>query len=49
MDKITASCSVPDRLAALREVMDAKAKDACIVPTGDPHMSEYISDYYKTR
>ena len=49
MDKITASCSVPDRLAALREVMDAKAIDACIVPTGDPHMSEDISDYYKTR
>ena len=49
MDNITASCSVPDRLAALREVMDAKAIDACIVPTGDPHMSEYISDYYKTR
>ncbi|MGX8773986.1 MAG: aminopeptidase P family protein [Bacillota bacterium] len=40
---------VPDRIAALRELMRAGGIDACIVPTGDPHMSEYISDYYKTR
>lgn len=38
-----------DKLAALREVMRAKKIDACIVPTGDPHMSEYVSDHYKTR
>ena len=46
---VTSKHSVPDRIAALREAMRTKAIDACIVPTGDPHMSEYISDYYKTR
>ena len=46
---VTSKHSVPDRIAALREEMRAKAIDACIVPTGDPHMSEYISDHYKTR
>ena len=49
MTIVTSNHSVPDRLAALRELMRAKAIDACIVPTGDPHMSEYTSDHYKTR
>ncbi|MDO4869793.1 MAG: aminopeptidase P family protein [Bacillota bacterium] len=49
MTTATSNQSVPDRLAALREFMRAKAIDACIVPTGDPHMSEYTSDHYKTR
>ena len=46
MTNVSSIHSVPDRLAALRELMHAKAIDACIVPTGDPHMSEYISDHY---
>ena len=49
MTIVTSNHSVPDRLSALRELMRAKAIDACIVPTGDPHMSEYTSDHYKTR
>ena len=49
MTIVTSNHSVPDRLIALRELMRAKAIDACIVPTGDPHMSEYTSDHYKTR
>ncbi len=49
MTGITKDRSVKDRIALLRQAMDAKAIDACIVPTGDPHMSEYISDYYRTR
>ena len=49
MISATLQHSVPDRLAALRELMRAKAIDAYIVPTGDPHMSEYTSDHYKTR
>ena len=49
MTIVTSNHSVPERLTALRELMRAKAIDACIVPTGDPHMSEYISDHYKTR
>ncbi len=49
MTCVTTQHSVPDRLSALRDLMCAKAIDACIVPTGDPHMSEYTSDHYKTR
>ena len=49
MSQITSSCPVADRIAALRELMQREAIDACIVPTGDPHMSEYVSDHYKTR
>lgn len=49
MTNVTTNHSVPERIAALRELMRAKAVDACIVPTGDPHMSEYTSDHYKTR
>ena len=47
--KATSKDKVTDRIAALRHLMAEKSIDACIVPTGDPHMSEYISDHYKTR
>ena len=49
MTTVTSTHSVSERIAALREYMHAKAIDACIVPTGDPHMSEYTSDHYQTR
>ena len=49
MTFVTELQPVSERIAALRKLMHAKAIDACIVPTGDPHMSEYISDHYKTR
>ena len=49
MDTVTTKNSVPERLAALRRAMAAAGVDACIVPTGDPHMSEYVSEYYETR
>ena len=49
MTIVTSKHSVPDRIAALRELMQEKGIDACVVPTGDPHMSEYTSDHYKTR
>ena len=49
MTQATAQHPVTDRIAALRERMRAELIDACIVPTGDPHMSEYVSAHYKTR
>lgn len=49
MTRVTANSTIAERLAALRELMGAGGIDACIVPTGDPHMSEYTSDHYKTR
>lgn len=41
--------SVPDRIAALRAVMQQRGIAACIVPTADPHLSEYLPDHWKAR
>ncbi len=41
--------TVTERLAALRKVMEEKNIDVVIVPTGDPHMSEYECDHYRCR
>ena len=49
MDKVNCNNSIPERIAALRQLMKDEGIDACVVPTGDPHMSEYISDHYETR
>lgn len=49
MKTVTSQQPVKDRLAVLRDAMRERSIDACIVPTGDPHMSEYISDHFKTR
>lgn len=40
---------VKDRLKKLREKMAKRGLSAYIIPTADPHNSEYIADYYKTR
>jgi len=49
MSKVNSTSTIPERIAALRQLMKKEGIDACIVPTGDPHMSEYISDHYETR
>ncbi len=49
MNKVTSKNTVPEKIAALRQLMKEEGIDACIVPTGDPHMSEYISDHYEIR
>lgn len=41
--------NIDQRLSKLRELMASRQIDAYIVNTSDPHQSEYISDYYKTR
>lgn len=41
--------SIQFRLEKLRNLMNDRKIDAYIIPTSDPHQSEYISDYYKTR
>ncbi|MDD7305915.1 MAG: aminopeptidase P family protein [Peptoniphilaceae bacterium] len=41
--------SIHNRLEKLRKLMKDRNIDAYIIPTSDPHQSEYISDYYKTR
>lgn len=40
---------IKERLYALRELMEREKFDYYIVFTGDPHQSEYIQDYFKTR
>ena len=34
--------TVPERLAALRAAMQAAGCAAYLIPTGDPHASEYL-------
>ena len=41
--------NIPERIAALREVMKQHKIDAYIIPTSDPHMSEYPADCWKYR
>lgn len=41
--------NIPERIAALREAMKQHTIDAYIIPTSDPHMSEYPADCWKYR
>lgn len=41
--------TVNEKIKALRELMKERNIDAYIVPTFDPHQSEYLADYYQTR
>jgi len=47
-----ASTAIDDRSAVLRQVqkiMKDRALDAIVVPTDDPHMSEYTAEYFNRR
>lgn len=41
--------NINERLAALRQQMKTHQVDAYIVPSSDPHQSEYVADHWKTR
>ena len=41
--------NIPERIASLREVMKEKNIDAYIIPSSDPHLSEYPADRWKSR
>ena len=43
------STSIPARIAALREAMAKHSIAACIVPTADPHLSEYLPAHWQAR
>ena len=46
----TASTSSPSAaLAALRAAMQTAGVQACLVPSADPHLSEYLPDYWQLR
>lgn len=38
-----------EKIDKLRELMAEREIEAYIVPTSDPHQSEYLADFYKTR
>lgn len=41
--------AVRARLAAIRQVMDREGVDALLVPSADPHLSEYLPGYWQGR
>ena len=41
--------TVNERISKIRTLMEENHIDACIIPSADPHMSEYFSDHWKTR
>jgi len=41
--------TVNERIAGLREKMKASGLDAYIIPSSDPHQSEYVADHWKSR
>lgn len=41
--------NIPERIASLREAMKDKNIDAFIIPSSDPHLSEYPADRWKSR
>ncbi|MDL2255982.1 aminopeptidase P family protein [Parabacteroides sp. OttesenSCG-928-K15] len=43
------SKKIPERIHALREAMKEKGIDAYIIPSSDPHLSEYPADCWKAR
>ena len=44
-----ANASIWGRVEVLRAWMRKEELDALVVPTGDPHLSEYVPDHWKTR
>ncbi len=41
--------NVNEKIAALRAAMKEKGLDAYIIPSSDPHQSEYVADHWKSR
>lgn len=45
----TIEASVPQRLARVREAMGKEGVDALLVPSADPHLSEYLPGHWQGR
>ncbi len=41
--------SIEDKLRAVREWMAQEGLDALVVPTDDPHGSEYLAEHWQCR
>jgi Xaa-Pro aminopeptidase len=46
---MTTLLTIPQRLAALRQAMQQQHIDACLIPSSDPHLSEYLPAYWQAR
>jgi len=49
MMKKTTATSKDTLLENLRAAMQESAVDACLIPSADPHLSEYLPDYWQIR
>ncbi|MFM2054856.1 MAG: hypothetical protein RL456_2893, partial [Pseudomonadota bacterium] len=45
----TTASPIPARLAALRQVLDRHGLAAVLVPSSDPHLSEYLPERWQGR
>lgn len=43
------SISIPQRLSKLRAVMQTQGYDYCLIPSADPHLSEYLPERWQAR
>ncbi|MDI1260742.1 aminopeptidase P family protein [Aquabacterium sp.] len=43
------SSTIPQRLSALRQHLSQQGWHACLVPSSDPHLSEYLPDRWQAR
>ncbi|MCH8707056.1 aminopeptidase P family N-terminal domain-containing protein, partial [Neisseria gonorrhoeae] len=41
--------TVSNYLSALREAMKAQGLDALVIPSADPHLSEYLPEHWQAR
>ncbi|MEZ4984660.1 MAG: aminopeptidase P family protein [Saprospiraceae bacterium] len=41
--------TIPERIQALRALMNERQIDAYLIPSGDPHQSEYVAPHWETR
>jgi len=41
--------SVPERLASVRQLLLSAQLDALLVPSADPHLSEYLPGHWQAR
>ena len=41
--------TIPERLSALRQAMQAQQVHACLIPSADPHLSEYLPERWQGR
>jgi len=46
---MTTLSSIPQRLSALRQAMQQHHIDACLIPSSDPHLSEYLPAHWQAR